>query len=702
MAKKTKTAAAMMTILTLTAAVQAGSVLYVDDDAPADGDGASWKTAFRFLQDAIAEAAGGGIGELRIAQGTYRPDRSEKNPEGSGNRESSFQLNNGVALMGAYAGIGADDPDERDFELYETILSGDLLGDDGEDFQNNDENSLHVLIGLAESEVGLIEGFTISGGNANINSSSNRNGGGAYFVDVSPTFISCKFSFNFADSSGGAVYSVGEGNLYFENCIFSGNMATHGGAVYIFANNPDPKLASFLNCLFNNNTTTNLPFFSGSGGAIKIGYHVTATITKCSFLGNTAASGGASSITNNAVLLMFDCILQNNSALRGGALHSQSSTLTLSNCNLSDNTSETGGAVAIYSSAVLDAKDCLFVANVASEQGGAVYVRGGAVAMTDCLVVDNTAELFGGGVCIDDSDMQSTFVGCTIQSNSGDFGGGLFIREAEVTLYNSKILGNMAQTWGGGMYIALSEVDITNCILSGNLADNGGAMYNFQTSPILSNCTISANSASQNGGGVFNQLEAHPLITNCVLWGNTDSGPADESAQVFSLFASEPVVSYSCIEGLTGKLGGIGNIGDDPLFVDSKNDDYRLSAESPAIDSGINNAVPSDVVDLDDDNDTAEFTPIDLDGNPRFSDAPKTPDSGCGVPVIVDMGAYEFAGDAIQPVRGDIDGDLIVSTIDLLALFSSWGQCESCCLADLDNDGTVGTADILILLSNWG
>ena len=117
-------------------------------------------------------------------------------------------------------------------------------------------------------------------------------------------------------------------------------------------------------------------------------------------------------------------------------------------------------------------------------------------------------------------------------------------------------------------------------------------------------------------------------------------------------------------------------------IVDPKNDDYRLSVESPAIDSGINNAVPSDVIDIDNDKDTAEFTPIDLDGNPRFADAPKTPDSGCGVPVIVDMGAYEFAGDVIQPVRGDIDGDLIVSTIDLLALFSSWGQCDNFCLAD--------------------
>ena len=40
----------------------------------------------------------------------------------------------------------------------------------------------------------------------------------------------------------------------------------------------------------------------------------------------------------------------------------------------------------------------------------------------------------------------------------------------------------------------------------------------------------------------------------------------------------------------------------------------------------------------------------DLEGNPRFVDDPATPDSGAGVPPIVDMGAYEYT-------PGDVDGD---------------------------------------------
>ena len=134
----------------------------------------------------------------------------------------------------------------------------------------------------------------------------------------------------------------------------------------------------------------------------------------------------------------------------------------------------------------------------------------------------------------------------------------------------------------------------------------------------------------------------------------------------------------------------------------NEDDNLRLQSISRAIDTAFNNAVPADLADLDDDNDTHEFTPIDLDGNPRFADVPKSPNVGCGVPVIVDMGAYEFLGNPIQPCLGDTDGDLVVNTTDLLNLLSTWGTCDGCCLADFNANGSVDTNDLLILLANWG
>jgi len=77
---------AFVAILLCVTPAYCGSVLYVDDDASVGGDGQSWDTAFRFLQDAlsIASITEKGITEIRIAQGIYKPDRDEVNQKGTG------------------------------------------------------------------------------------------------------------------------------------------------------------------------------------------------------------------------------------------------------------------------------------------------------------------------------------------------------------------------------------------------------------------------------------------------------------------------------------------------------------------------------------------------------------------------------------------------------------------------------------------
>ncbi|MGD8969736.1 MAG: hypothetical protein PVI07_19700, partial [Anaerolineae bacterium] len=50
-------------------------VIYVDADATTGGDGQSWSTAYRYLQDALDEAnSGGGSYEIWVAEGVYYPD----------------------------------------------------------------------------------------------------------------------------------------------------------------------------------------------------------------------------------------------------------------------------------------------------------------------------------------------------------------------------------------------------------------------------------------------------------------------------------------------------------------------------------------------------------------------------------------------------------------------------------------------------
>ncbi len=55
-------------------------------------------------------------------------------------------------------------------------------------------------------------------------------------------------------------------------------------------------------------------------------------------------------------------------------------------------------------------------------------------------------------------------------------------------------------------------------------------------------------------------------------------------------------------------------------------------------------------------------------------------------------------------IPGDLDGDGIVGTADLVLLLGAWGRCDDCedCNADLDQDCFVGPGDLILLLGNWG
>ena len=75
------------------------------------------------------------------------------------------------------------------------------------------------------------------------------------------------------------------------------------------------------------------------------------------------------------------------------------------------------------------------------------------------------------------------------------------------TLTNCTVSGNSAGNDGGGLDTSGGTyggtTTLTNCAVSGNSAGNdGGGLYNKSGTTTLTNCTVSGNFAS-NGGGVF-------------------------------------------------------------------------------------------------------------------------------------------------------------------------------------------------------
>ncbi|MHC4286265.1 MAG: hypothetical protein ACYSWZ_25350 [Planctomycetota bacterium] len=154
----------VMSIFLLIAAYTAtGKVIYVDADAQGPVyHGSSWANAYKYLQNALGVASSGD--EIRVAQGIYKPHEPIPEPPPSPvppppppppDRTATFQLKNDVVIKGGFAGIGEPNPDVRDIELYETVLSGDLAGNDIDVNEAWDvwreptfvENSYHVVTG---------------------------------------------------------------------------------------------------------------------------------------------------------------------------------------------------------------------------------------------------------------------------------------------------------------------------------------------------------------------------------------------------------------------------------------------------------------------------------------------------------------------------------------------------------------------------
>ena len=329
-------------------------IIYVDDDANGLNDGSSWQNAYKFLQDALMMAREGD--ELRVAQGIYKPDEFALSDRPSLGRAETFQLKNGVAIRGGYAGIGAPDPNVRDLVKYETILSGDLDGNDIEleDIESSDfvyspsrsENSYTVVTGSVTDSSAVLDGFTITGGNSNGQYGPEGNGGGMYNHCGNPTVVNCSFRRNSTRGLG---------------CCFP-YMGTGGGGVFNSQSSP-----TFRNCRFEENLAFGANEFSCGGGMYDVNSQ--PILIGCTFAGNVAYGydseyyGGAIFDYNSSAVLA-DCSFINNWAHSGGALFSsQNSSATLTRCLLVGNYAYHGGGAILCSSAHLNLANCTFAGN---------------------------------------------------------------------------------------------------------------------------------------------------------------------------------------------------------------------------------------------------------------------------------------------------------------------------------------------------
>ena len=247
------------------------------------GNGMSWADASSDLAAVLSFAKFGD--EIWVAAGVYTPTNGN-------DRKSSFIIPDGVRL---YGGFNGSEPDRtyRDWGKYPTVLRGEIGAPGIED------NSFNVVFTQNAGPQTLVDGFTVTGGNADgkeKKGSLARSGGGWYDLATDgavskPNISNCTFLQNKA-LEGGAFYANGSNGSScptFRNCTFLANEAeVDGGAIYCDGREESTNMVHLFNCLFQDNLSS-----YGAGIFVENGMDATSLVVeKCIFKKNTAKLWG--------------------------------------------------------------------------------------------------------------------------------------------------------------------------------------------------------------------------------------------------------------------------------------------------------------------------------------------------------------------------------------------------------------------------
>ncbi|MCX6994207.1 MAG: right-handed parallel beta-helix repeat-containing protein [Kiritimatiellaeota bacterium] len=193
---------------------------------------------------------------------------------------------------------------------------------------------------------------------------------------------------------------------------------------------------------------------------------------------------------------------------------------------------------------------------------------------------------------------------------------------ATSTCYNSFLMGNTAEGYpGAGLGGALRMIGdnslIRNCLVVHNRSSSSGGGIKGDWSLKIQNCTIASNVAIGNGGGyAYQQNGGSPAIENTIIWGNSGSGIY---SNLYIIVGTNTFTNCCTSPDIVSAFAtAVNTITNDPLFINTATNDFRLQPDSPCINAGVNREWMEGAQ--------------DYYGNRRIDNFRKT----------VDIGAYEY------------------------------------------------------------
>ena len=396
---------------------------------------------------------------------------------------------------------------------------------DDYDYSNDPRSTLNIydcdFVNVVNTQVSRL--INLSNCNCTIRGWKGTPPTSAYLVVVDIGSLSISDCiFENARVQGNVVYA-NKCSVMMDNCTISGfnRIAESVFAVKTFFSIPIRMRESTVeikNCHFIGNR--------GYSGGVFFGARSTGTITDTEFLntvcelpGKDGDGGGAFRIQNDSHFTLNNCVFKNNySDLSGGAILVYiGSTLTINGGEISNNTAVThGGAITVadaFSSAVSEQTVSKVVLNGVKVSEN---VAQGVLMDSELHVSDPFSQ--GGGALYAHGNCEIVLKGgTTITGNralNGSNGGGVFVCYAGVlTVDGASITGNTASGNGGGVYLDGAGT-YEGCIHGAWQADittddgfGSGSNMLFKNGLISGNCAVKGGGIYINGNNVANGTE---------------------------------------------------------------------------------------------------------------------------------------------------------------------------------------------------
>ncbi|MGJ8641072.1 MAG: choice-of-anchor Q domain-containing protein [Opitutaceae bacterium] len=316
------------------------------------------------------------------------------------------------------------------------------------------------------------------------------------------------------------------------------------------------------------------------------------------------------------------------------------------------------------------------------------YTTSGDTITFDPALSGNTITL-SGQLLIDHDltiDASALTYGITIDAN----GAVTNQRALEITPGNTVVLDSLrlingmaldSRTAGGGaIYNDHAELSLNNCTISGNSASSyGGGIYsNGESGDVslsLTGCTISGNSGSRGGGiGSYSSTlgNAELSLTSCTVFGNSAGGGGGGVA--IQNFSSNSLVSFTACT-LSGNSAGYGGGG---IYAISRHVGADLILE--------NTILAGNIAPVDTDMLVSDFYTLSLLGKNLMSDSSGLTDDALIVvsdPMLSPLGDYGGPAQTMPPLLGSPAIDR--ATVDPLITSDQRGAVRS-----FDGDGIEG------------